>query len=258
MAARAFLQKASDPFQAAREWKKGSGGKVLAYLLPDIPEEIIHASGAYPFPLLNMRRRPSLSEGLIPSFLCPLIRNPLEMALDGELDFVDGLVIPYTCDTTRAFSHVWESVFPSQFSYTLWLPKKNQNLSSRAFLRSEFLRFKGKVEEFSNRKISDDDLCQSIKIFNGCRKILRKLFHPQKTGGSFLAYSDFMEIVKRSMFMPTEENNQAISDLPQDVEGGTAETKDSPRVFLSGAICESYDLLKGMEEVGLEVVDDNL
>lgn len=258
MAARAFLQAAPDPFQKAREWKRGCGGKVLAYLLPDIPEEIIHASGIYPFPLMNMRRRASLSEGLIPSYLCPLVRNPLEMALDGELDFVDGLVIPYTCDTTRAFSHVWESTFPSLFSYTLWLPKKDQDGSSRSFLRSEFLRFKGKVEEFSNRKISDDDLQQSIRIFNGCRKTLRKLFHRKKRGGSFLAYSDFMEIVKRSMFMPSEENNQALSDLLISAEGKTRETKDSVRVFLSGAICDSYDLLKGMEEVGLEVVDDNL
>lgn len=254
----AFLQEASDPFQEAREWKKGGAGKVLAYLLPDVPEEIIHASGIYPFPLLHMKRRPALSEGIIPSFLCPIVRNPLEMAMEGELDFVDGIVIPYTCDTTRAFSHVWENLFPTLFSHTLWLPKKDQGPAARAFLHSEFVRLKKQIEGLANRKISDDDLRYSISMFNGCRQRLRELFRRKAEGASCLPYSGFMEIVKRAMFMPTREKNHALPDLAHDVAGEAAPPGESARVFLSGAVCDSYDLLRGMEEVGLEVVDDDL
>lgn len=230
----------------------------MAYFLPDIPEEIIHASGVYPFPLLDIKRRSSLSEGVVPTFLCPLVRNPLEMALAGELDFVDGMVIPYTCDTTRAFSHVWEDLFPSLFNHTLWFPKKGGNNASRTFLCSEFLRFKERVEEFSNGRISDDALSRSIHTYNRSRKILRELFHRRGNGGSCLAYSDFMEILKRSMFMPGEENTRGLVELVDDLEKSTANTGESVRVFLFGAICDSYDLLKCMEGMGLQIVDDNL
>jgi bcr-type benzoyl-CoA reductase subunit C len=258
MAAGAVTQETPDFFREAREWKGASQGKVLAYLLPDIPEEIIHASGLYPFPLLSMRRRPALSEGRVPSFLCPVIRNPLEMAADGVLDFIDGLLIPYTCDTTRAFSHVWESLFPSLFSYTLWLPKKVQAPLSRAFLHSEFMRLKKTLEEFTKRKISHDALHRSIGLFNNCRKTLREIHRSRKKGASCFAYSDFMEIVKASMFMPTEEKNQALSALARDRGGNAARSGASTRVFLSGALCDSRDLLRDMEEMGLEVVDDDL
>lgn len=259
MAASTLAQEAPDFFQEARDWKGRRGGKVLAYLLPDIPEEIIHAAGLYPFPLLSMRRRPALSEGIVPSFLCPMIRNPLEMAMGGELDFIDGLVIPYTCDSTRAFSHVWESLFPSLFSYTLWLPKKVQGDSSRAFLRSEFRRLKGTLEAFTGRKISDDALHQSIHLFNGCRKMLRDVYRRRKKGASCPVYSDFMEIVKASMFMPVGEKNRTFHALAGDAEEGSAMPEGrSARVFLSGALCDSRELLRDMEVMGLEVVDDAL
>ena len=73
--------------------------------------------------ILGLDRSVSLSDSHIPSFICSPIRNAFEIALDGGLDFIDGMVIPYVCDSTRAFSQVWEANFPDLFNHTLWLPK---------------------------------------------------------------------------------------------------------------------------------------
>ena len=115
-----FLTVKSDPYSRAREWQVTHQGRVIAHLLPDVPEEIIHAAGALPLAVLGLDRNVSLADSHIPSFICPFIRNSFEIALHGELDFIDGMVIPYVCDSTRAFSHVWEAKFPDLFNHILW------------------------------------------------------------------------------------------------------------------------------------------
>ena len=112
-----------DPYGYAREWKRAHGEKVIAHLPPDVPEEIIHASGALPFAVMETDLKISLAHVHLPSFTCSLLKGTLETALQNNLDFIDGMVIPYVCDSNSAFSQVWEANLPGLFNHTLWLPK---------------------------------------------------------------------------------------------------------------------------------------
>ncbi len=46
-----FLNVRADPYRAAIEWKTAQKEKVIAHLLPDVPEEIIHAGTFFPLPV---------------------------------------------------------------------------------------------------------------------------------------------------------------------------------------------------------------
>ncbi len=43
-----FLEVVQAPWEKAVEWKNLNKGKVIGHLLPDVPEEILHAAGALP------------------------------------------------------------------------------------------------------------------------------------------------------------------------------------------------------------------
>ena len=132
-----------------REWKSRMRSKVIAHLLPDVPEEIIHAAGCLPMAIMDRRSGTPHADSILPTFICAVIKQPFEMALDGELDLIDGMVIPYICDSTRAFSQVWEARFPDLFNHTLWLPKKHEGRSSKVFLVEEFLRLKERLQQLT-------------------------------------------------------------------------------------------------------------
>jgi len=237
------------------EWPRGN---VIAHLLPDVPEEIIHAAGFVPLPVLSSDHRFSISEGHLPSFLCPLVKGPFEMALNKSLDFIKGMAIPYVCDSTRAFSQVWESYHPHLFNHTLWLPKKCDPRSVRPFLIAEFNRLKQGLERLSGRQINDDRLRQSIALYNLNRGFLRKLFQLARAPNSPVTYSGFLSLVKTTMMLPREKGNEALAGLLEMIRTQTCTRKERSKVFLFGMLCDSSKFLDMVAQAGLQVVDDNL
>ncbi|MBW2122194.1 MAG: 2-hydroxyacyl-CoA dehydratase [Deltaproteobacteria bacterium] len=249
----------TDPHTRARQWKSANQGTVIAHLLPDVPEEIIHASGALPLAVTGVDRGTSLAESHIPSFVCSLLRNPLEMALRRELEFIDGMVIPYVCDSARAFSQVWEANFPDLFNHTLWLPKKVSGDSAKQFLFSEFMRLKKRLEVFLGREITDQSLRHAIGVYNQNRRLLRRLFALRKKGRIPLPYADYLSVVKASMTMPREDHNTLLARLLEGLkeECRPCEKEESVRVFLLGSLGEPHSVLTLFDELGMDVVDDH-
>jgi benzoyl-CoA reductase subunit C len=111
------------PWEQARAWKEKTGGKVVAHLLPDVPEEIIHAAGALPIAVEGAGVQVSRAQAHIPGYTCSHAMGALELGLRGDLDVVDGMVIPYVCDTTRNLFHIWSHCFPNMTNEFLRLPK---------------------------------------------------------------------------------------------------------------------------------------
>jgi len=255
------LDRKLDNLSYAKKWKTRHADKVIAHLLPDVPEEIIHAAGFLPLPILGPGLETSRSDyHLVPQFLCSVIKQPLAMALEGALDFIDGMVIPYVCDSTRAFSHVWESNFPDLFNHTLWLPKKHEGKSSKRFLVQEFFRLKDRLESLAGREITSSDLKRSISIYNLNRKLLRNLFDLTREGKTSLSYANFLRIVETTMIMPKEESNEILTNILKEVNNQNipSDEKEYLRIFLFGMMCDSGTILKSFHEIGLNVVDDNL
>ena len=182
------------------------------------------------------------------------------MALNHELDFIDGMVIPYVCDSTRAFSQIWEVNFPDLFNHTLWLPKKVDGRGVKRFLSLEFLRMKEKLEAFSSRKITDTDLRDSIEIYNRNRRLLRELFNLRKSGQTPITFADHLTIVKASMMMPKEECNDLLTRCLEilNTQNEHAIEGEPVRIFLFGSVCETNRILRYFDEAGMHVVDDNL
>ncbi len=258
-----ILDQKFDSLTYAREWKTRQRSKIIAYLFPDVPEEIIHASGCFPLPIMDQGLQTPNADALLPQFLCSIIKQPLEMALDGALDFIDGMVIPYVCDSTRAFSHVWEANFPSLFNHTLWLPKKHEGKSSKSFLVQEFLRLKESLESLTGKEITSSALKRSLSIYNLNRKLLKELFDLIREGKTYLNYTHFLNIVKTTMVMPREESNNILMNILKEVNRQNAPSygaygRKYLRVFLFGIMCNNSTILDIFQETGLSVVDDNL
>jgi benzoyl-CoA reductase subunit C len=252
----------TDPYAAAKSWKELHHGKIIGYLLPDVPEELIHASGALPIPVMTSPHLVTQSYTRLPGFTCAVLTAPMARALDGTLDFIDGMVIPYVCDSTRAFSHVWEVNFQKIFNYTLWLPKKTEGSRPKEFLYQEFSRMKRALEDFVGKEIEERELNQSIEIYNRNRELLRGLYRLKKDGSSLVTNAEYAVSVEASMLMDKHEHSKLLAEFLTvlDARHGerSLEKREPIRIFLFGSICDNIAILGQLDEAGLQVADDNL
>lgn len=248
-----------DPFHFVKNWKSQNGQRIIGIFLPDVPEELIDASGMLPFAILDGKKSRSPT-GIIPSFACSLITNTFDQAYLGQLEFLDGMVIPYLCDSSRALFQIWERNFPKEFSDLVQLPKKLSSQGTKSYLIEELRRFKGTLEKTFEVNISNEKLLKSIGIYNENRRYLRTIQALRFQNPHFMSNYDFFSLVKSSMLMPKNEHNKILKDILAHAESSSFNL-NAPlpvKVFLSGKLVEPLKIFQWMDEMGIFVGYDDL
>jgi benzoyl-CoA reductase subunit C len=89
------------------KWKD-AGGKVIGYPCTFIPDEIIHAAGMMPFRLRGVGTTSlSIGDTYFGPVICSFPKCILQLAGQGEYNFLDGAVIVNGCDSMRRLDECW-------------------------------------------------------------------------------------------------------------------------------------------------------
>ena len=164
-----FHQVAADPKTYARGWKKEHGGQVVGTLCSYAPEELILAGGALAHRIVGGSGRISRADAHLQSYSCSLVRGALEGALAGELDVLDGVIFPHTCDSIQRLSDIWRMNAGTGFHLDVVLPVKLNTDSARRYMATVIAEAKAKLEALLGRTIDEADLKRAIENYNGIR-----------------------------------------------------------------------------------------
>jgi benzoyl-CoA reductase subunit C len=255
----ALRQVAAEPKDYVRRWKKMHGGKVVGTLCSYAPEELILAGGALAYRIVGGSGRISKAAGHLQSYSCSLVRGALEDALAGELDFLDGIVFPHTCDTIQRLSDIWRLNAKTGFHLDVLLPAKLNTDSARVYMTSVLADAKTKLETLLDTTIGDAELKGSIETYNGIRAAMQRLYFLLSEHPDIIAGSDMHTIVRASMVMDRGEFLIRLTQLLKGLEAQTTVKQTSvKRVFLSGGVCNLPDLYGLIASTGGAVVGDDL
>jgi hypothetical protein len=91
----------ADPYRAARASAE-SGHRVIGYVGPDVPVELILAAGAVPVRLCgNAEAATPRADEFVERAFVPELRSIAEQWVTGALDFIDGIVLPRSNDSAQ-------------------------------------------------------------------------------------------------------------------------------------------------------------
>lgn len=254
-----FLQEvAENPDWQVRQWKEQKKGKVVGFLLTDVPEELIHAAGFFPYGIGGGQARLDFADVHLQTWACSFIRSSLSLALEGKLNFLDGLIIPQTCDTTRTVSGIWQHANPLPFLQEYRLPRQVDRPSARDYLIYELIRLKEELEKFSGNKITVKKMKESIALYNSNRNLLAQLFVLHEQNPAAISNKELYTIIKAAMLMPREKLNEYLSELVNALNSENVTPENKIRLFISGTLLEPLDILDYIDENGGVVVGDDL
>ena len=250
---------ANDPYEMLRQVKEESGQKIIGSTLTDVPEELIHAAGLFPFAILGTNRPIRRASALLPDNSCSLSRSDLELVLTYETDLFDGFVLPQVDDTTQHLSDIWRRKIPSSFFECYLIPRQVDRPSSRQWLLDETHRLRESLERFTGREISDQALRRSIMAYNKNRRNLRRIYNLKRQECSLIGNRAFFELIKSSMFLPKEKHNRYLDELlPQLEEREPSGETGCLRFVMAGVVWEPPAVMTILDELGINVVGDDL
>ena len=248
--------------ELAVEWKSG-GGKIIGHFCNYVPEEILQAAGIFSIRILGSQDNITHADAHIQSFVCKLIRSSLDMGLKGELDYLDGMVIPYTCDGMRLLFEVWKKNLGNGFLHLLDLPILIRSNLSRNRFHLAILQFKRSLEEYFGRSISEEALSNAIRIYNENRSLLKEIYNLRRKENGVISSAQAYEAVLSSMTWPKEVHSdllrRMINEAHKMIAGRKNVTGQSKvRLHISGSLITDLRFYEIIEEYGGVVISDDL
>ena len=246
-----------DPdYPTVKRWRD-TGGKVVGHFQVYFPEEIAHAAGMLPLKIRGAPIEARQAEARFGSYLCSILKTSLELALSKRIE-LEMFVTHPICDAARNLAAVWGRNFPYPCQI-LYLPQNANSRYAAPYLRDEYARLQRDIETIAGRPVSDDDLRESMAVYNQNRRLLHRLYHIKRTTPWLLAADEAYVLVAVGGLIRREEHNDVLSAVIPQLEARTAYPQDRIRVVFEGGFCEQppLDLIRSIAQ-SCYVVDDDL
>ena len=229
----------------------------IGFFCPYVPEELIHAAGALPFRLMGTPIPMSHVQAHLPPNCCHLVKSSLESLLQGELDFLKGMVFSHTCDSMQGLADIWSLQRRIPLQFNLMMPSGLDSEFSRPFLKTEIERFRNFLES-NVGKITPQSLKASVQLFNRIREKLQEIYTHRPKWNKQISGIDFARIIRAGYLMDRQRYLELLNDLLNVFPAKTEECESSVPIYLAGNMTHSDFYFSLIEEAGALIVQDDL
>jgi benzoyl-CoA reductase subunit C len=240
----------------AREWMSKTRGEVVGCFCSYAPEEIIYAAGHLPVRMLGSHEPQDVTEPHIFGMFCPFCRDVLAQGLKGRFNYMKGIMISQSCLHLRQSFTSWRNHVPADFAYYLYMPNKVQTEHARPYLKGELEKFKGALEEWSGKSITDDALRESIELYNENRRLMHQVYDLRKGSNPPVTGLEAMVMVASSFFVDKKDHNAELKRILPELESRNLDRQIGSRLMLVGSEDDDTEFVKMVESVGATVVTD--
>jgi bzd-type benzoyl-CoA reductase N subunit len=242
----------------ARELKK-QGKKIIGYLCAFTPAELITAAGFVPFRIKGDVDEPiTKADTEMETIICPLVRSCFDMALKGNYEFLDGLVVPHACDSICRTYDIWKYSLNLPYSHFINMPHGTDD-ASLDFYREVLNTFRTSLAKFAGKEISDQALAGAIKLHNQNRAKVKELYELRKASPPLISGEELTKVLIAAMSLPVEESIEMLGEVIAEIKGREGVSAQKPaRIMVIGAQVDDIAFIKLIEDSGAWVVADDL
>ncbi len=243
---------------ALKRWKE-NGGKVVGFLCSMAPDELLIAANMLGFRVRGTgSTNTDLADNYFTNLNCTFPRHCLNMAMEGEYEFLDGILYLNSCDHIRRLYDNWKLNIDTEFIELIALPRQT-GPDQVKFFTEEFQMIREKLESHFKIKITDDALRDAIKLGNETRRLQRRMYDLRKQDDPPITGAEVLTVMVAGTAMPKTEYNVLLRELLEELEGKQGSGKEyRARLMITGGVLDDPKWINAVEEVGGLVVADGL
>ena len=249
---------------AIEKWKE-AGGQVIGYTCSFIPVELFYAAGILPVRMRGINATSmEIADAYYGPFVCSFPKALLQLAGSRRYDFLDGVVISNGCDTMRRLDDCWRKMgqdmqgsAPPWFHY-VDVPHKPDGHALDWYV-NQIKKMMAAVEKQFQVTITEEALRQSVKKQNEVRRLLWELEKLRQADCLKVTGAEAYAAIVAGTVMPRDSYAVHLTDLIDGIRTRKADVAaNRKRLFLSGSVCDDFDLISLIEESDAVVVGENV
>lgn len=233
--------------------------KIFGWLCSYVPEEIIYAAGGLPIRITGYRNESDLADGTayLSNVSCSFSRSCLQLALQKEYKWLDGIIAGSTCDGARRLFDHWRRYIGTPFSQIISVPRKSTATTLEMYYH-ELISLKANLEHFMGINISQDALLDAIAAYNRSREIIAGIYELRKRDEPPITGAEMLEVVDAATRMPRKKFNIWAEELLAALETSTVKHGNRARIMIVGSILNNTEFIESIESQGGLVITDAL
>ena len=247
---------ATDRLARAKELRQ-EGKHVFGYVCCFVPLEMLTALDIVPVRLLGDPNEPQTeADKHVETIMCSFIRSVFDIDLKGRFSFLDGLVVPHSCDSVCMTWGIWPYYNDRRaFKYFLNVPHSATD-TGEELMSHAIQDFKEKLEKFTGKILTEDALCSAIVQHNRQRALLKELYNLRKEPAAPITGTEVKQLLIAIMSLPVDEGNALLEEVLDDVKNRAPRKAVGPRILVYGPAMDN-EFIDLVESCGAEVVIDD-
>ncbi|MGC8658044.1 MAG: double-cubane-cluster-containing anaerobic reductase [Desulfomonilaceae bacterium] len=219
---------------------KKEGKKVIGSFCVFVPEEIVRAADAT---LVGLCTGADFAteevEKVLPRNTCSLIKSAFGFKLGKVCPYIesaDMIVGENTCDGKKKAYETFGNLVPNL--YVMDLPQM-KSPDGKSLLKSEYYKFKDRIEQLTGITIDVARLKNGIDIVNSKRRAVHRLSQLRKTDPAPISGLDALLVNQVFFYDDPVRFTQSVNKICDEIEeriktGSGVAAKGTPRILLSG------------------------
>lgn len=250
----------SDYIAYVKGWKERTGRMAVGVLPMNFPVELVQAAGALPVIIPESEEPITDGRNLIYEYYCAYSKSITDQAAKQSLALLDGIFAVDHCVALLGALDAMRFAMPERPVYLAQFPASMDEQASIDEVDKRMQELGAELEKLTDNAITPDAINEAIRLRNGSRQIVRRLFAQRRDGAINLSARLMQAIVQAGMVMDAAEYLEVMAEL----ETALAEIPQTPdrkvKLHLSGHFCHAPrpELFDMIEQCGATVVDDDL
>jgi len=249
---------AAHPAQAVKRAMKETGKKAVGCFPYYTPDELIYAAGMLPVGLWGGQTHVKLADKYLQSFCCSIMRINVEQGMKGMYDFLSAVIIPVYCDTLKCIIDNWRVAVPQIYLIPMVYPQHRRIEAGMAYLVEEYERVRRELEKIAGRAITEQDLEESIALYEDYRKTMQGFTVLVNQYPRTLNAKTRHAVIKAAYFMDKRDYTARIQELMAALRQCPQEECKGIRVVITGILAETDALLDAFVQNNMVFAADDL
>ncbi len=245
-----FRSITKNPHEYAKNLKED--GQLLAgYMCTHVPEEILYAGGIIPVRIISSHVSQGMTRSYMHETYCSFSHDCAYQGLAHNYDFLDLIASSSSCIHMGEAFNVWVRFAGFQEkSFLIPYPHIIETKFAGLLMKESYEAFRQFLEKLLKRPILDEEIENSIKIYNHTRRLLKRLWEFLRYEDSPITGPEVSTVTLASQLMDKREFNQMLEQLIQSLEVKPYKGPSGVRLMVSGGACDDmgiFDLIENLD-----------
>ncbi|MBE7481890.1 MAG: benzoyl-CoA reductase subunit C [Polyangiaceae bacterium] len=243
-------------------WKAAHPGQLAVGYMPIyVPRPMLEGIGCLPVAMFGGGDQVDIIKGdsFYQSYICHIPRSTLELALNGALDPLDGVLFPSICDVIRNLSGMWQMLFPDKYASYVDLPQNFDPELGGKFYMMDMARILKDLTARGAWAYDADKMRAAIVSENSRRAALHELDTLRVKEPFRVRASEAYLIARAGGLLEASAHEELVREFVAAAKQRATRVYDNVRVLVRGSFCEQppLGLIKTLEAAGCDIVDDD-